>query len=64
MRDFYINLYIDKPCTPLNSNAWRFPYLTYADLRWLNHNISAPAIKSAIFQMGIHKAGGSDGDYY
>lgn len=50
-------LYIAEECDLCDPIAWRFPRLSWSDIRWLNHDVMAHEIyKEALLHMEAHKA--------
>lgn len=61
VRDFYVNLYADRPSR--NQLDFRFDFLTLShnDSIFLNRPVSENEIEVVVFQMGSHKAPRPDG---
>lgn len=58
---FYNDLYTRDTSTVISTEAWNFPRLPRASLRWVNRDVTDCEIKTAMFQLGANKAPGPDG---
>lgn len=55
-RTFYVTLYTRDPSVVSHPETWSFPKLTRSMVTWLNSAITAHEIKTAMFNLGAHKA--------
>lgn len=59
--DFYQKLYSRDAPSGCNPHTWYFPTLNRNNTWWLNRQVTAPEVKTAMFQLGAQKAPGLDG---